>query len=195
MHEAVEDFIQSYLEGERGAVAQVDGWILAAAKPFHRRIRDEWDDAVQETRLEVFQALGRGDFRGEAQLKTYVFRVVSHTCLDRLRRRDRWKWTELAESQGEPRGSERRIAVREVPLETADLVARVLQQVPEECRSLWSMLVAGLSYREMGRAVDASEGALRVRVLRCRKKALEVRDRLVGAATGGNESGVPSARV
>lgn len=184
MQKAVEDFIQSYLEGERSAVAQVDGWILAAAKPFRRRIRDEWDDAVQETRLEVFQALGRGEFRGEAQLKTYVFRVVSHTCLDCLRRRDRWKWTELAEGQGEPRGGERWIPVRGVPLETAELVARVLEQVPEECRSLWSMLVAGLSYREMGRALDASEGALRVRVLRCRKKALEVRDRLIRAVAG-----------
>lgn len=184
MQKAVEEFIQSYLGGERDAVAQVDAWILAAARPFRRRIRDEWDDVVQETRLEVFQALGRGQFRGEAQLKTYVFRVVCHTCLDRLRRRDRWKWTELAEGQGEPRGGERWMPPRVVPLETGELVARVLEQVPEECRSLWSMLVAGLSYREMGRAVGVSEGALRVRVLRCRKKAQEVRGRLTGAVTG-----------
>lgn len=180
MRKAVEDFIHSYLEGERHAVAQVDGWIVAAAKPFRRRIREEWDDVVQETRLEVFQALGRGQFRGEAQLKTYVFRVVSHTCLDHLRRRSRWQWTELAEGQAEGRGAERRSAARGVPVETAELVARVLEQVPEECRSLWAMLVAGLSYREMGRAVGAGAGALRVRVLRCRKRALELRDRLLG---------------
>lgn len=183
MQKAVEEFIQSYLEGERDAVAQVDGWILAAARPFRRRIRDDWEDVVQETRLEVFRALGRGEFRGEAQLKTYVFRVVSHTCLDHLRRGQRWKWTELVEGVVDTRTVERMGGVRRLGVETADLVARVLEQVPEECRSLWAMLVAGLSYREMGRAVGASEGALRVRVLRCRKRALAVREQLEGDVT------------
>lgn len=184
MHKAVEDFIQSYLEGEREAVAQVDGWILAAARGYRRRIRTDWEDVVQEVRLEVFQALGRGEFRGEAQLKTYVYRVVSHTCLDHLRRNERWKWTELTDAQGEPRVGERWVAPRNLPVETADLVVRVLEQVPEECRSLWAMLVAGLNYREMSGRVGVGEGALRVRVLRCRKKALELRDRLLGDVTG-----------
>jgi DNA-directed RNA polymerase specialized sigma24 family protein len=51
----------------------------------------------------------------------------------------------------------------------------------DECRRLWRMLVDGFSYREMSDEYGVSEGALRVRVLRCRRKALEVRERLLGA--------------
>ena len=46
-----------------------------------------------------------------------------------------------------------------------------------------SLLFDGLSYREMGEELAVKEGALRVRVLRCRKKAIEVREELLGQET------------
>ena len=65
-------------------------------------------------------------------------------------------------------------------LGAADLLTKVLEQVSEECRRLWQMLFAGLSYREMSETLGVKAGALRVRVLRCRKRAVEVRDELSG---------------
>jgi DNA-directed RNA polymerase specialized sigma24 family protein len=40
------------------------------------------------------------------------------------------------------------------------------------------MVLAGLTYREMSSRTEVAEGALRVRVLRCRKRALELREEL-----------------
>jgi hypothetical protein len=42
------------------------------------------------------------------------------------------------------------------------------------------MIVAGLSYREMSLRMSVAEGTLRVRVLRCREKAVAVRQELLG---------------
>ena len=41
------------------------------------------------------------------------------------------------------------------------------------------MILDGLSYQEMSERLSTAEGTLRVRVLRCRKKAVEARDRLI----------------
>ncbi len=178
-HESERNLLRSYLTGELVAVAAVDRWIVAAARPFQRKLVREWDDLLQDARLEVYRALERGEFRGEAQLRTYVWRVVSHSCLDCLRRAARWQWTLFDETGEEGVANSARVRRSEDPVETGELVARVLEQVPEDCRNLWRMIVAGLSYHEMSRETRVSEGALRVRVLRCRKRALEVRAHLL----------------
>ena len=66
--------------------------------------------------------------------------------------------------------------------ESKDLLLRVLERMSEDCRRLWSMVLAGLSYREMSRRTGIAEGALRVRVLRCRKRAVELREELMAAS-------------
>jgi DNA-directed RNA polymerase specialized sigma24 family protein len=43
------------------------------------------------------------------------------------------------------------------------------------------MVLAGLSYREMSDRTGVAEGTLRVRVLRCRKRAIELRAELLGS--------------
>src|SRR5262245_61858809 len=78
-----------YVSGDPPAVALVDRWIGSAAAPFRRRLAAEFPDVLQEVRLEVLRLLQESRWRGEARLKTYLWRVVAHTCLDALRRRQR----------------------------------------------------------------------------------------------------------
>ena len=56
----------------------------------------------------------------------------------------------------------------------------MLDRTPRDCRELWRMILAGLSYREMSQRMSVAEGTLRVRVLRCREKASAVRNGLLG---------------
>ena len=63
-------------------------------------------------------------------------------------------------------------------VEAAEVALRVQESMPDSCRELWSLLEEGLQYREMSRRLGVSEGALRARMLRCRRKALELRQRL-----------------
>ena len=89
------DMVSKFLRGDGETVATVDGWITRAAWPYQRRLAHRWDDVLQDVRLEVTRLLGEGKFRGESSLRTYLWRVVGHTCLDRIRARTRWRWTEI----------------------------------------------------------------------------------------------------
>ena len=175
--------IEAYLNGDPEVVAEVDRWIQSAAQPFFRRLQSQWDDVLQEVRLEVFKVFSSGQFRGEANLKTYVWRVVNHSCLDHVRKLTRWLWTDVEESSEAQEIGDRKMRDQRLSVATTDLLTRVLEQVSEECRRLWRLVLEGYSYREMSEALEVKEGALRVRVMRCRRRALELREELLGQET------------
>lgn len=176
-----------FLEGAPEAVHQIDGWIRSAAFPYRRRLSNEWDDLCQDLRLEVFQLLQNGKFRGESRLKTYVWRVVSHSCLDRCRARSRNREVDTDLDDVSLLMPPRPAAQGSTAIQR-NLLLRVLEEMSEDCRRLWQMIAQGFSYKEMSAKLGVSPGALRVRVLRCRQKAQEVRERLLG-----NESALESA--
>jgi RNA polymerase sigma factor (sigma-70 family) len=177
------EMVTRFLQGETDAVGTVDGWISRAAWPYQRRLADRWDDVLQDVRLEVTRLLGQGKFRGESSLRTYLWRVVSHTCLDQIRVQKKWKWADLEEVDQPGRGPEA-VPASSARQEDKDLLLRVLEQVPADCREMWRMIVAGLSYREMSLRLSVAEGTLRVRVLRCRERAVAARRELMGGPRG-----------
>ena len=176
------EVVARFLRGETEAVGTVDGWISRAAWPYQRRLADRWDDVLQDVRLEVTRLLGQGKFRGESSLRTYLWRVVSHTCLDQLRAQSKWKWADLETlDQGEDPSPA--VHVPTSSREDRDLLTRVLGRVPQDCREMWRMILAGLSYKEMSLRLNVAEGTLRVRVLRCREKAGALRRELLGGSS------------
>lgn len=177
-----QEVVIRFLRGEADAVSTVDGWISRAAWPYQRRLSDIWDDVLQDVRLEVTRLLGQGKFRGESSLRTYLWRVVSHTCLDLLRARGKRQWTDLDEVD-KGNGNDLRFQAPPSRTEDRDLLTRVLVQVSRDCRELWRLIVAGLSYREMSLRLGVAEGTLRVRVLRCREKAVVLRDELLSGSS------------
>lgn len=178
------EVVARFLRGDSKAVGTVDGWIARAAYPYQRRLSSRWDDVLQDIRMEITRLLQEGKFRGESSFKTYLWRVVSHTCLDQIRSQERVKWTDLGDDPDAEGGAALPVAWNSGPAsrsETKDLLLRVLERVPRECRELWRMIHAGLSYREMGERTGVAEGTLRVRVLRCREKAVAARSELLDA--------------
>lgn len=174
------EIIRGFLAGDLDAVRVVDGWLEHAASSYRRRLREQWEDVLQDVRLEVTRLLRDEKFRGESSLKTYLWRVTCHTCLDRLRSGQRWNMVEYDPQTVD----EDTAAVCDRPQEKVwsverDLLIRVLAEMGDDCRCLWRLVIDGHSYREMSEQVGVSEGALRVRVLRCRRKAQEVRDQLL----------------
>jgi len=175
-----QEVVNRFLKGEVDAVSTVDGWISRAAWPYQRRLADAWDDVLQDVRLEVTRLLGQGKFRGESSLRTYLWRVVSHTCLDQLRSRGKRQWTDLDEVDRSADRGDGRAQAPPARMEDRDLLLRVLGQVSQDCRELWRLIVHGHSYREMSLRMGVAEGTLRVRVLRCREKAVALRNELTG---------------
>jgi RNA polymerase sigma factor (sigma-70 family) len=164
------DLIARFLADERQAVAAIDSWLVHAALPYRRRLAEGWDDLLQDLRLEITRLFKEERFRGEASLRTYLYRVVSHAALNRIRARERWQFTAIEDDGHNPRAEER--------TESKDLLLRILAQTSAECRRMWTLILEGHDYHEMSRRLGVAEGALRVRVLRCRRRAVEVRARL-----------------
>jgi RNA polymerase sigma factor (sigma-70 family) len=177
------EVVARFLRGEPEAVATLDGWILRAAWPYQRRLANRWDDVLQDVRLEVTRLLGDGKFRGESSLRTYLWRVVSHTCLDQIRSQTKWQWADLETLEQEDGRATGPVQPAVADAAERDLLMRVLDRASQECRELWRMLLLGHSYREMSLRLQVAEGTLRVRVLRCRERAVASRAELLGSKT------------
>lgn len=197
MHEqslpADSELIQGFLKGETEAVEAVRGWITRAAYPFRARLSHAWDDLLQEIYLELVRALRQGRFRGESSLKTYVWRTAGYVAIGKLRKQTRW--TESQQRLERTGGSTTPASPLDLLLrqEAHDVRLEVLGRVPEECRRMWRWIVEGRSYRQMSRRLGVTEGTLRVRVLRCRRRLIELlRERLsppTSVGTGEAEAG------
>ena len=173
------EIIARFLRRETSAVKVIEDWIAHAASSFRQRLGSHWEDLLQEVSLEITRLLERGSFRGESKLKTYIWRVTCHACLKQLRAQSRRQWLELdtlEERCGPPEHSPLNQLLQK---ESVSILLRVMEQTSDECRGLWRMILDGLSYQEMSRRLGASEGALRVKTLRCRKRAVAVRDQLL----------------
>lgn len=175
------DTIARFLAGDREAARRVDDWIARAAAPFRRRLGADWEDLLQEARIETLRLLRTGSFRGEASLKAYLWQVVGHACLRRVRSLSRAPQGG-ADLESHPSGTSSPLE-RVLAHESATLLLRIFAAMPEGCRELWRLIVAGCGYEEMSARLAVSAGALRVRVLRCRRRAATLRLELLGRAS------------
>ncbi len=167
--------------GDDEALAEVRRWVRGAVSPYRFQLAAEIEDLEQEVLLELIEALRGERFEGRSRLATYVRRMVHHKCLNRLRARRGRAWVDCdAVELVDPEPTPFDLARRRGDLE---LGLRVLAAMPESCRELWMMIHRGLGYEAMAERLGVAAGTLRVRVLRCREKALALRAQLAG---GGN---------
>ncbi len=164
---------EGFVRGDAAAVALVDRWIAASAGSFRRRLTAEWPDVLQDSRLEVLRLLRASSWRGESSLKTYVWRVVAHNCIDALRRARRRPVEELGEEGMSVASPDPSPLDRVLDDDARRRLLLALEAVPADCRQLWGSILRGLSYQEMSREMGVAEGALRVRAHRCRKRAID----------------------
>jgi RNA polymerase sigma-70 factor (ECF subfamily) len=159
------------------AIAQVRSWIVVAVGRYRGRLGGDAEDLEQETLLDLMESLAGGRFRQESRLETYVHAHARFKCIDRLRALGRRDMVQIDEEALAVEGPS---ALEELTrAESADLARRVVAALPAQCQELWTMIADGLSYREMSRATGLSEGAIRVRVHRCRQRALALRQELL----------------
>ena len=120
------------------------------------------DADAQETTQEIFLRLHRyrDSFRGEASPTTYLFKVTTTTCLNRIRRRKR-RPEDLVEELPPLPYHDALLA----PLEVRDLVQRVLGLADERTQlCVVHHYVDGMTYEEIGEILGLSAAAVRKRV-------------------------------
>ncbi len=140
--------------------------------------RDEAEDVAQEVFLKVDRGLK--DFRGEASVATWVYRIARNAALDRLRARpQRDRNAEEAEDfladaspreacSGLPDGQpsvERVLAGKEM----GECVRGRVESLPRAHRDVLVMSeLAGLTNAEIASRLGTSEGAVKIRLHRAR---------------------------
>jgi RNA polymerase sigma-70 factor, ECF subfamily len=133
-------------------------------------------DAAQEALVRVYTRLH--NFRGDSAFSTWLFRVVTNTCLDELRRRGRLRHASLdnplpAEEGALPRqttdegdGPTERAERREVQA----AVRRAINRLPDEYRAVVVMRdLHDLSYHEIAAVLGTSLGTIKSRLHRARQ--------------------------
>ena len=179
--------VAQLLDGDSETINEVRRWIRGACIPYRRHLAADLEDLEQLVLLELLEALRAGRFRGESRLATYVRRMVHYKCLNRVRDARRRTWVDVDDADLK--------ATSPSPFEqvssrtSVERALRVLALMSEACRDLWRMIHDDMCYREMSEQTGVTAGTLRVRVLRCRQRALQLRESL---EMSGNQS---SSRV
>lgn len=136
-------------------------------------------DAVQDTLEKAYAK--RASFRGEAKLSTWLFSVLTRTCLDRLRHRQRWRWDAQALTRADAESPHQEVlgvlASDEHAFEVREHVAFCFSCVgrslpPEEAAAVLLREVFGFSNKEAAKICGVSQSVLQHR-LRAGRTAMQ----------------------
>jgi RNA polymerase sigma factor (sigma-70 family) len=171
--------IHAFLTGEPTAVFQLTRWIGVELRAHGTRLpHRQQEDLIQETLLRAWTALGRGNYRGESGLQRYVRAIARHVISDYLRKKPQ---REVTGDMSVATETDDAASVDE-QLDAQDLIARVLEGLPEEDgRLLLEAYVEERPYADMAAARGIAHGALKLRVFRAARRAREAWDRACGA--------------
>jgi RNA polymerase sigma factor (sigma-70 family) len=137
----------------------------------------EAEDAAQEVFMEVFRSIG--NFRGEASLSTWIYRIAVTKSLHELRKKRRQKrfahFVPRIQGEEAPSDSVGDPDVRSQPLaqledkERAEILHTVLSTLAESQRVAFTLhKIEGLSYQEIAAIMDASLPAVESLIHRAR---------------------------
>ena len=149
----------------------------------HLHREDELDDALQDIFLKAYQALPR--FRKRSNFYTWLFRVASNYCIDRLRKR-RLELVSLNGSEDRDAIEARLPSGPDSPEETytrarrIELVRKALGALDPIYQNILVLReLEGLSYEEIMESLNIGMGTVKSRLARARaelKKVLEEMD-------------------
>ena len=142
--------------------------------------REEAEDLAQEAFVKAWQGLR--SFQGESSFATWVYRLTTNLCIDWLRKQRRREgvapsvslddeesgWAEPADRDSDPH----------LLLEKSErgrALARGLDKLPDwQRRALVLRELSGLSYQEIGEALEVDLGTVKSRIARARQSLRKI---------------------
>ncbi len=138
--------------------------------------REDAEDMTQETFIAVYKSIGQ--FRSEANVKTWIYRIALNKCLDFRKRNTTRKRFAFVESLFGNGSSLRRLKASvthspDKPLEDKErkeILDKALNNIPENQRTaLLLSKTEGLSQKEIALAMNITEGAAESLIARAKK--------------------------
>jgi RNA polymerase sigma-70 factor (ECF subfamily) len=136
------------------------------------------EDIAQETFIRAYRALGQ--FRGEAQFYTWLYRIAVNTAkkalMDLKRNPTVSENAYKSDDDDETSRVENELTSPETPeavlasKEIANIINQAMQDLPEELREAITLReIEGLSYEEISEAMNCPIGTVRSRIFRARE--------------------------
>lgn len=167
------ELVQGFQVGNEACARQIDIWIEEVLRHPGLRLGSDVDDAAQQVRSKLLISLRGGSFRGESTLRTYVWRVAKHAAIDHLRKRNSRPPALSIDDVAEPTDPAPSPEAALLKQERRELFVRVLSGLGEGCQELLQLIAfEALSYQEIASRLQTTEGAIKVKALRCREKAV-----------------------
>jgi RNA polymerase sigma-70 factor (ECF subfamily) len=167
--------LRSFLDGDASSIAQIDRWIAEVLRHPALHLGADIDDVAQQVRRKLLVSLRAGRFQGTATLRTYVWRAAQHAAIDHLRLRHRRAPSASLDDIAEPPDPAQSPEQALLQAERREIFAAVLARLGDDCRELFQRIAFDeLSYRDIAGRLGATEGAIKVRALRCREKAVAI---------------------
>ncbi|MBZ5591697.1 MAG: RNA polymerase sigma factor [Acidobacteriia bacterium] len=155
-------------------------------------VRDpaEAEDLTQETFLRAY--CQQETLRDPKAARGWLYRIATHVCLDRLRKRGRQVALDGGEEahHGQPAALEPSAQETVERAETSACVQRCLDYLPDSYRAVILLYEAhGLTAPEIAELLSVSVGTVKMRLHRARRRLQEVME--IGCTVSGKDSGVP----
>lgn len=133
--------------------------------------REDAQDCAQEALLRAYRAFGR--FRGEANARTWLYRVARNVCIDFLRARRQTVSLDSLREAGFDMPDEATPSAY-MALDAADRKAaleRAIALLPDDQREILILRdMQGLAYDEIGRVLRLPPGTVKSRLNRARER-------------------------
>lgn len=144
---------------------------------------DEVEDVGQDVFLRLYSSLGQ--LRTPEVFETWLYRLTVNTVYDHLRKKRRATdipMTDLSDEQllaADASESHRRDEIRTRQTDARETLYAMLERISDEDRVLLERKeIQGLTLKELRKIYDANENALKVRLFRARRRALEAHQQL-----------------
>lgn len=137
---------------------------------------DDAFDMSQEAFIKAYNSIL--SFRGDCRFSVWLYRLTTNVCLDYLRSEARRSHVSLSYQDDADDEKELEIPDERFSPETAaekkelrEAVNRGLMKLPQDYRAILLLReIDGLSYEEIGQALDIEEGTVKSRIFRARRK-------------------------
>ncbi len=140
---------------------------------------DDALDMAQESFIRAYNSIG--SFRGDCRFSVWLYRLTTNICLDFLRSESRKAHISLTYAEDD---CERELEIPDERFspqseaERAELraaVRRGMKHLPADYRAILLLReIDGLSYDEIGKALELEAGTVKSRIFRARKKLCEI---------------------
>jgi RNA polymerase sigma-70 factor, ECF subfamily len=122
------------------------------------------EDLSQEVFMKVYSSIK--DFRGDAKLSSWMYRIAMNTCIDKTRRK-RLKLVELDDKVHEKPTASGNPEKALQALSTQEQIDKALQKLPPRQRSIFVMRhYNDLMLREIAESLGISEGTVKAQLFR-----------------------------